>query len=91
MLAHRREIIKQTTDKLRMNGIYPGIIMAGVQPRPLELVQVASIQTLWMRSQHSGKMELPRAELLVIDECHHAPAMTYSKIIDAIPTRCCSD
>ena len=85
MLTHRREIIKQTTDKLHMNGIYPGIIMAGVQPRPLELVQVASIQTLWIRSQHSSKMELPRAELLVIDECHHAPAMTFRKIIDRYP------
>jgi superfamily II DNA or RNA helicase len=32
VLAHRREIITQTTDKLRINAIYPGIIMAGVQP-----------------------------------------------------------
>ena len=85
VLAHRREIINQTADKLRMNVIYPGMIMAGVQPRPLELVQLASIQTLWARSQHTGKMDLPPADLLVIDECHHAPAKTYRKIIDAYP------
>ena len=30
------------------NGIYPGIIMAGVQPRPLELVQLASDPDLWI-------------------------------------------
>ena len=48
-------------------------------------MQVASIQTLWVRSQHTGKMDLPPADLLVIDEAHHAPAKTYRKIIDAYP------
>ena len=38
-----------------------------------------------MRSQHTGKMDLPPADLLVIDECHHAPANTYRKIIAAYP------
>ena len=55
------------------------------EPLPGQAVQVASIQTLWVRSQHTGKMELPRADLLLIDECHHAPAMTYRKIIAAYP------
>ena len=85
VLAHRREIIQQTAAKLSMNRVYPGIIMAGVQPRPLELAQLASIQTLWVRSQHTGRMDLPPADLLVIDECHHAPAKTYRKIIAAYP------
>jgi DNA repair protein RadD len=30
-------------------------------------------------------MELPKAALLVIDECHHCPAETYRKIIEAYP------
>jgi superfamily II DNA or RNA helicase len=30
-------------------------------------------------------MELPPAELLIIDESHHAPAETYRKIIDSYP------
>ena len=30
-------------------------------------------------------MDLPPANLLVIDECHHAPAQTYQKIIAAYP------
>jgi superfamily II DNA or RNA helicase len=85
VLAHRREIITQTSDKLRANGIPHGIILAGVQPRPLEFVQVASIQTLWSRAVQRENMDLPRAELLVIDECHHCPAKTYRKIIDAYP------
>jgi superfamily II DNA or RNA helicase len=85
VLAHRREIITQTSAKLRAHGIPHGIIQAGVQPRQLEHVQIASIQTLWVRAMHMGRMELPPADLLVIDECHHAPAETYRKIIDAYP------
>src|ERR1700682_4616670 len=43
VLAHRREIITQTHDKLADHGVRAGIIQAGIDPRPLERVQVASI------------------------------------------------
>ena len=46
VLAHRREIVSQTHRKLFDNGVRAGIIQAGIDPRPLERVQVASIQTL---------------------------------------------
>ena len=85
VVAHRREIITQTSDKLRANGIPHGIILTGVKSRPLELVQVASIQTLWSRAVQRKNMAMPQADLLVIDECHHCPAKMYRKIIDAYP------
>jgi superfamily II DNA or RNA helicase len=85
VLAHRREIIGHTSQKLHAHGVPHGIIQAGTQPRPLEDVQVASIQTLWTRAMHSDRMELPPADLLIVDECHHAPANIYRKIIDAYP------
>jgi DNA repair protein RadD len=85
VVAHRREIIQHTSDKLRANGVGHGIIMAGEKDRPLEFVQVAAIQTLWSRAVQRESMELPRAELLVIDEAHHCPAETYRKIIEAYP------
>src|SRR4029077_13094610 len=72
--------------KLHAQGVPHGIIQAGITPRPLEHVQVASIQTLWARAMHTGRMDLPAAELLLIDECHHAPAETYQKITDAYPS-----
>jgi superfamily II DNA or RNA helicase len=84
VLAHRREIIQQTAAKLAQCAIFPGIVMADVKSRPREPVQVASIQTLWMRAKQR-KISLPPADLLVVDECHHAPAMTYTKIIDNYP------
>ena len=85
VLAHRREIIGQTSRKLSALGIRHGIIMAGSSPRPMERVQVAAIQTLHRRAIQSDAMQLPPADLLVIDECHHCPARSYKKIIDAYP------
>jgi superfamily II DNA or RNA helicase len=84
VLAHRREIITQTAGKLFKAGIPHGIIQAGFRQRPLESVQVATIQTLWVRTQ-SGAMELPPADLLWVDEAHHCPADTYRKIIKCYP------
>jgi superfamily II DNA or RNA helicase len=87
VLAHRREIIKQTSGKLHKHCIAHGIIQAGMDnlARPLERVQVASIQTLHVRAVRSDRMKLPPADLLVIDECHHTPAESYRKIIAAYP------
>ena len=85
VLAHRREIIGQTSCKLYAAGIAHGIIQAGFPARPLELVQVASIQTLWARAMYRQSMDLPPAQLLVVDEAHHCPAETYAKIIRAYP------
>jgi superfamily II DNA or RNA helicase len=85
VVAHRREIIMQTSRKLFANAVRHGIIMAGVDPRPMEAVQVASVQTLHARAVRSEAMPLPLADLIIIDECHHAPANTYQNIIDLYP------
>jgi superfamily II DNA or RNA helicase len=85
VLAHRREIITQTCEKLNRFGISHGIILAGTPPRPLEPVQIASVQTLFQRAIRTDRMLLPIAHLLVIDECHHCPAQSYRKIVDAYP------
>ena len=66
-------------------NIEHGVIQAGYMTRPDEPVQVASVQTLWARAVRSNRIELPAADLLIIDESHHCPATTYRKIIDAYP------
>jgi DNA repair protein RadD len=85
VLAHRLEIITQTSSKLCGCGIRHGIIKAGFSPRPMERVQVASVATLWVRAMRSNSMSLPLADLLIVDECHHATATTWRKIIAAYP------
>jgi superfamily II DNA or RNA helicase len=85
VLAHRKEIITQTSKKLLASDIRHGIIKAGFSPRPMERVQLASVQTLWVRAMRSEAMKLPPADLLLVDECHHATARTWRKIIEAYP------
>jgi DNA repair protein RadD len=84
-LAHTREIIKQTAEKLFAHEIEHGIVQAGFVSKPWLPVQIASVQTLWTRAMRTNRMALPPADLLIVDECHHAPASTYRKIIAAYP------
>jgi superfamily II DNA or RNA helicase len=87
VVAHRREIVNQTADKLTARGVLHGIIQAGDEEklRPMAAVQVASIQTLHVRAIRSATMLMPLADLLVIDEAHHACTMTYQKVIETYP------
>jgi len=84
-LAHRREIIQQTSAKLTANGVRHGIIMAGIDPRPMEPVQVASIDTLLVRGVRSDAMRLPPADLLIFDEAHRARGRTREHLINLYP------
>ena len=86
-LAHRREIIQQTSRKLHRNGVSHGIIMAGADAglRPQAPVQVASIDTLRARALNRDVIPLPMADIIFIDEAHHARALTYERVIDAYP------
>jgi DNA repair protein RadD len=84
-LAHRREIIMQTSAKLTANGVGHGVIMAGVDPRPMASVQVASVDTLHVRGVRSNAMPLPPADLLVFDEAHRARGRTREQLIALYP------
>jgi superfamily II DNA or RNA helicase len=67
-VAHRRELVQQGAEALGTDNILSASIKTDVSNHP---VCVASIQTLMRRK------EVPRADLLVIDEAHHTPAKTW--------------
>ena len=48
-------------------------------------MQVASVQTLHARAVRSGSIELPPADLVVVDEAHHSRAATYQRLLAAYP------
>ena len=77
-LAHRKELIDQAAAELRELGMPVGVIMAGYAPFPMAKIQVASVATLVNRP-------LPPADLVVIDEAHHATADTYQRILEGYP------
>jgi superfamily II DNA or RNA helicase len=84
-LAHRRELIFQASQKLHAASVDHGIILAGHPMRLGEPVQVASIATLHARAIRGSAIDLPPADLIVIDEAHHCRAQTYAKLIAAYP------
>lgn len=79
-LAHRRELLHQTVDKLNRFGVHDcNIIVAGNKAfDSMARVNVASVQTLIRR-------ELPKADLIIIDEAHLACAKTYRDIVANYP------
>ncbi len=85
-LAHRRELIGQAAAKLAEWGIDAGVILPGYPHRPEQLVQVASIQSLTARALRGSAIEMPEADVVVVDEAHHATAATYRAILAAYPT-----
>jgi DNA repair protein RadD len=84
-LAHRRELIKQTSQKLHEFGIDHGVLLPGYTARLSEPVQVASIATLHARAVRRGTIDLPPADIIVVDEAHHVRARTYVQIVEAYP------
>lgn len=78
MVAHRRELILQARDRLAVFGIEAGVVMPGF-PESDHAAQVGSIQTL-VRRKH-----VP-ADLLVIDEAHHAVSQSYLTLIECYPS-----
>lgn len=83
-MAHRRELIKQSANKLRDFGVEHGIIMAGERRSEWEGVQIASIDTLRARHMNSKKKQLPlpSTHILMVDEAHRSVSPTYTKLID---------
>jgi superfamily II DNA or RNA helicase len=89
-LAHRREIIDQTSRKLAANGIplgLHGIVLAGRERdlRPQAMVQVASIDTLLARGIRSETMRLPPADIIIFDESHRIRGRTREYLVSLYP------
>jgi DNA repair protein RadD len=59
--------------------------MSGVDPRPMEGVQVASIDTLHVRGVRSNAMDLPPADLVIFDEAHRARGRTREHLLSLYP------
>ena len=79
-LAHRKELIDQASSTFDAAGIDHGVLKAGHgRVRPNAALQVASVQTLIRRLGHT-----PRADVVIIDECHLAMAQTYRRIIGEV-------
>ena len=77
-LAHLREILQDTANRLRSVGIPFGEIAAGKPREYHRRVQIVSVQTAVRRD------DLPVPDLVIVDECHLAVATTYKKVLSRI-------
>lgn len=77
-LAHRDELVEQARARLIAEGAERvGVIAAG-HPATNAPLQVVSIQTLVARAGRGLPSDL---DLVVYDECHHAPADTWLDVV----------
>jgi DNA repair protein RadD len=77
-LAHRAELIFQCSQKLHDMDVHHGIIMGQHPQSATAKVHIASVSTLVNR-------QYPDPDIIIIDECHHARAGSYEKIIARYP------
>jgi DNA repair protein RadD len=75
-LTHRGELIDQSAAALERAGQRVGVFAAGRMENTDAPVVVASWQTLL------GRDEVPPADLLVVDECHHAKGTEWQKVLE---------
>jgi superfamily II DNA or RNA helicase len=78
IVVHRKELVEQIVERLSHFHVEAGIISGFVPSDAGKEVQVATIQTL-------SKRDYPQADIVIIDECHHAKAATYKKLWEIYP------
>lgn len=82
VLVHRQELLHQAVTKIRQ--VWPQADVGIMQRQQVELdrqVVVASIPSLYRRL---GAVDLPRIDVVVVDEAHHAPARSWQHTIDTL-------
>src|SRR5260370_23390929 len=80
ILAHREELLSQAANKLALLGIPAAIEQAESHAsRDCQFV-VGSVQSL--QRERLKRFPSDHFGLIIIDECHHAPAQSYRNIIN---------
>lgn len=81
VLVPRIELLDQVVERLYKAGVSAGVVRPDVPYQPTMQVQVCMIPTLHRRAIAGTRMGLPAADLVVIDEAHHAPAASIQAIV----------
>lgn len=82
-ITHTGRLVRQTRKKAEeMLGIETGIIGKG--KTQLEHFTVGMVQTLVRRDLSEYRKKFG---LIIVDECHHVPASTFSKVVSALDAR----
>lgn len=76
-LVHKKNLVKQISERCNKYNLAHGII-AGSNPKDYSIkAQICSVQTLKNRLA-----EIPKPDLIIVDEAHHSNAGTWKDILD---------
>jgi superfamily II DNA or RNA helicase len=81
LIANKKILIDQLFEDTEVADLKAGLVASGYAPDVLARVQVASIQTLHKRWK-AGQMELPPAQLVIVDEAHNETGPRAVQIVD---------
>lgn len=84
VLVHRDELVRQAVDKIKMIGLEDvGVVKAGRNETDARVI-VASFQTLF--NENRLKPLVGNIDTVVVDECHHAAAPAFLRVLDSFST-----
>lgn len=78
VLAHRRELLDQLYDRMKLFGLTPAFELGKKRAGKAKVV-VSSVQTMANRLDSFSTKDF---QLVVVDEAHHAPSPGYRLILD---------
>lgn len=83
VLAHKEELVRQAAEWVgRINPTHSvGIDMRKISPLETDDVIVASVPTI-IRQTRLSRYKPEEFKTIIIDECHHAPAHSWRKILN---------
>ena len=84
IIAHRTELIDQIDEHLKKYRVPHNIIAGGRDKHYKYPVSIASIQTI-TNANNRKKAERLNIQFVIIDEAHHALAVSYKKLWDMYP------
>lgn len=76
VLVHRRELVRQASDKLAWAGVPHGVVAAGLDRDHDAPVLVMAVQTAARRLDR-----LPPLDFIVADEAHHAVSPSWARVL----------
>lgn len=84
ILVHRDELVRQTLRKCEAVGLYADVEKGSQRASSLAKVVIASVQSL--RGKRLARWARDHFALVIVDECHHAAAKSYTDVLEYFAT-----